>query len=172
MTSCFFTGHRSFSYKKDPDVLDYLGNLLPILAENGVTNFYSGGALGWDKECEFIIYIMKKMYYPQIKLHLVLPCPPEIQSQNWSKKDKAEFKTRLEAADSVKIVSDENDKDCMKKRNARLVESGDICVCYFNRKDFRSGTGQTVRMAEKANKIIFNLNFLRKRKINLTSNDN
>ena len=46
MTSCFFTGHRYFSYKKDPDVLDYLGNLLPILVENGVTDFYSGGALG------------------------------------------------------------------------------------------------------------------------------
>lgn len=165
MTSCFFTGHRYFSYKKDPDVLDYLGNLLPILVENGVTDFYSGGALGWDKECEFVINIMKKMYYPQIKLNLILPCPPEIQSQNWNEKDKAEFKARIDVADSVEIVSKENDKDCMKKRNARLVETGDICVCYFNRNDFRSGTGQTVRMAEKANKIIFNLNFVNKRKI-------
>ena len=45
----------------------------------------------------------------------------------------------------------------MKKRNARLAELGDICICYYNEKDFRSGTGQTVRMAEKAGKRIINM---------------
>ena len=38
----------------------------------------------------------------------------------------------------------------MKIRNARLVElASDYCICYWNPKHYRSGTGQTVRMAQK-----------------------
>ena len=89
MKSCFFAGYESFSYNDDPNVMDYIGNLLPILVENGVSDFYSGGTLGWDKECEFAVYAMKKiMNYSQVKLHYVFPCPPEIYSQNWSEEDK------------------------------------------------------------------------------------
>ena len=163
MKSCFFAGYESFSYNDDPNVMDYIGNLLPILVENGVSDFYSGGTLGWDKEWEFAVYAMKKiMNYSQVKLHYVFPCPPEIYSQNWSEEDKDYLKVRIKVADSVEIVSNGDDKNCIEKRNARLVELGDICLCYFNRNDFSSSTGQTVLMAEKADKIIFNLNFLHK----------
>ena len=47
----------------------------------------------------------------------------------------------------------------MKARTARLVElASDYCICYWNPKDFRSGTGQTVRMAQK--KVIEIINML------------
>lgn len=46
----------------------------------------------------------------------------------------------------------------MKARNARLVElASDYCICYWNPKNFRSGTGQTVRMAQKKGIEIINL---------------
>ena len=45
----------------------------------------------------------------------------------------------------------------MKKRNQRLVELGDICVCCYNENRIRSGTGQTVRIAEKQGKEIINI---------------
>lgn len=167
MKSCFFTGCESYSYNDDPDALDYFANLVEILVENGVTDFYSGCALGWDKECEFAIQLLKLFFSsqenPQVKMHLILPCPPEIHSQNWSEKDKSDLKARLSLADSIEIVSDKYDETCIEKRNARLVELGDICVCYFNRNNFSGSTGQTVSIAEKANKIIFNLDFLNKR---------
>lgn len=158
MASCFFTGHRSFTIDRNDEVVDDLASLFHILAESGFTDFYCGGAPGWDTYCGFSIKVLKK-YYPQVKLRLVLPCPPEKQSLNWKDNEKAEYEVLLKVADSIEIVSNDNDKDCMKKRNARLVELGDICVCYFNKNDLRSGTAQTVRMAEKANKTVLNMRF-------------
>ena len=35
--------------------------------------------------------------------------------------------------------------------------ASDYCICYWNSKDFRSGTGQTVRMAQKKGIEIINL---------------
>lgn len=157
MGSCFFTGHRYFSIERD-DVADDLTSLFHILAESGFTDYYCGGAQGWDIYCGLAIKVLQK-YYPQIKLHLVLPCPPEKQTLNWKEDKKEEYNMLLKIADSIEIVSEDNDRNCMKKRNARLVELGDICICYFNKKDLRSGTAQTVRMAEKANKTILNMYF-------------
>ena len=46
----------------------------------------------------------------------------------------------------------------MKARNARLFElASDYCICYWNPKGFRSGTGQTVRMAQKKGIEVINL---------------
>ena len=158
MQSCFFTGHRSFSYERDTNAVNNLAAILPILAESGVTDFYAGGARGWDMYCELSVIVLKK-YYPHLKLHLILPCPPEKQILYWNDSDKEHYKILLGFADSVDVISDDYDKYCMKKRNARLAELGDICVCYFNKNDLRSGTAQTVRMAEKANKTVLNMYF-------------
>ena len=46
-------------------------------------------------------------------------------------------------------------KNCIKKRNARLVNLADCFVCYYYKS--RSGTGQTIRMAQKNKLEIINL---------------
>lgn len=153
--SCFFTGHRNFPLANDPAFIEHFTYVLFGCVEDGVTDFYAGGAYGWDSFCSLSVILLKKCY--DVKLHLILPCPPEQQTLKWSDAQKAEYNIIHGFADDIEIVSDNYTKDCMKKRNARLVELGDICVCYFNENDFRSGTGQTVRMAQKANKTIFNL---------------
>ena len=56
------------------------------------------------------------------------------------------YKEILQAADSVTVLSEHYTEDCMKRRNACLVELADCCICYCNNP--RSGTGQTVRMAK------------------------
>ena len=43
----------------------------------------------------------------------------------------------------------------MKERNSRLVNKADICICYLKNK--RTGTGQTVRMAETKGIDVINL---------------
>ena len=152
--SCFFTGHRNAPF--DTFLISHTGNIIFELIEKGVTDFYAGGAVGWDTFCARLVISIREKYN-HIKLHLVLPCPPEQQTLNWSDKQKAEYDMILKSADDVEIVSEKCTKDCMKKRNARLVELGDICICYYNEKDKRSGTGQTVRMAEKAGKMVINM---------------
>ncbi len=45
----------------------------------------------------------------------------------------------------------------MKIRNAKLIELADVCVCYYNLSQYASGTGQTVRMAQKKEIKIINI---------------
>lgn len=61
------------------------------------------------------------MNYSQIKLHYVLPRLPEIYSQNWSEEDKDYLKIRIKVADSVEIVSNGNDKNCIEKETPGLL---------------------------------------------------
>ena len=155
METCFFTGHRNAP--SDTLLVIKTGTfIIDLINKCGVTDFYAGGALGWDTICAKIILDLKKIY-PQIKLHLILPCPPEIQTSKWKNEQKEEYYKILKAADDVEILSEKYETDCMKKRNARLAELGDMCVCYYNEKNFRSGTGQTFRMAQKAKKPIANM---------------
>ena len=155
MNSCLFTGHRyapenALLIAKTRDVLS------DLIENREVTEFYAGGAVGWDTICASLVLSLKEIY-PKISLHLVLPCPPGIQSAKWNSDQKEKFNSILKRVSSIEIISDEYTKDCMKKRNARLVERGEICVCYFNENDSRSGTAQTVRMVRGSGKEIINM---------------
>lgn len=63
----------------------------------------------------------------------------------------ADYDRILLMADSTEYISEKYYYGCMKARNARLVELADCCVCYYDNKKSASGTGQTVRMAERKN---------------------
>ena len=125
------------------------------MIDEGAANFYAGGAVGWDMLCESVVIELRERF-PNIKLHLILPCSAEEQTAKWSESDKAEFGRLLLAADTVEICSEHYFDGCMKLRNQRLVDLSDVCVCYYNGKQ-RSGTGQTVRMAERQGKAKINL---------------
>ena len=55
----------------------------------------------------------------------------------------------------VQYTAEHYSADCMKRRNERLVELSECCVCYCT--DPQSGTGQTVRIAERCGIKIYNL---------------
>ena len=154
MKSCFFTGHRNI--KITDELSAKLTNELIKLIESGVSCFYAGGAVGWDMLCEKKVIELKKLY-PHIKLHLLLPCPHKQQTEKWDKKQISEFYKLLKAADSSEILSNEYTEDCMKKRNLKLAESSEVALCYCNKNRRRSGTSQTVIMAEKRGVKIINL---------------
>lgn len=150
-----FTGHRNV--KETADLKNALIKQLVKLINEGATNFFVGGAVGWDMLCENVVIELRERF-PHIKLHLILPCPAEEQTEKWREDDKAEFRRLLLAADTVEICSEHYFDGCMKLRNQRLVDLADLCVCYYNGKQ-RSGTGQTVRMAERQGKEIVNLHY-------------
>lgn len=154
MKSCCFTGHRQITGGKE--IADKLESVLTELIEKVVTEFYAGGALGWDTVCAKTVLKLRESF-GQIKLHLLLPCPPNAQTKSWTEEQKAEYGRIMEAADSVETVSPKYIEDCMKKRNARIAEIGDICVCYYREARRRSGTGQTVNMVKGLGKEIINL---------------
>ena len=151
--SCCFTGHRVL--KITNELVDRLNKTLIGLIDNGVTDFYAGGAIGWDVICEQEVLHLRERF-PQIKLHLVLPCSSDEQTAKWNDAQKEEYYKILNAANDVEYTSDQYYDGCMKVRNARLVELADFCVCYYNN-SIRSGTGQTVRMAKKRGIEVVNL---------------
>lgn len=155
MKKVFFAGHKVFYY--DRDIFQRYKDLLIELIKDGATDFYAGGAQGWDMMFEKTVLALRDDHIPFIKLHLVLPCPPDEQSAKWNSYDKETFREILDAADSVEILSEHYHKNCIRERNVRLAELGDVCVCCYNEKQRRSHTAQAVQIAEKYGKKIINV---------------
>ncbi len=149
-----FTGHRIVQNPRK--VQEQLINVLELLIKDGATDFYAGGAIGFDALASETIIRLRQIY-PHIKLHLVLPCCEAEQTARWNDSQKSEYRKILTAADSVEYISERYYDGCMKKRNARLIELSECCVCYYNDKNSASGTGQTVRMAITKNILIVNI---------------
>lgn len=153
--SVCFTGHRDVD--TDMAVLNFLlrSFLDRLITEQGAADFYTGGAIGFDTIAADTVLEMRKRY-PQVKLHLILPCSNAEQTKCWTAKQKERFQQILDSADSVEYISDRYYTGCMKDRNTRLVELADCCISYWNPDNYRSGAGQTVRMAQKKNIPVVN----------------
>ncbi len=152
MKTCCFTGHRRI--KISPELVQRLKDAIIKLIERGVTDFYNGGAIGFDMLCAETVIALKGEY-SDIRLHLLLPCPQVEQVKGWNKDQVTRYNGILQAADSVTVLSEHYTGDVMKQRNKRLVELADCCICYCTNP--RSGTGQTVRMAEEKGIDVINL---------------
>ena len=155
--SVCFTGHRTIDGDREKLSARLYALLERLVTEKKVTDFHTGGAVGWDALAALTVLKLRESY-PEVKLHLVLPCPFEEQSTKWNEAQKTEYLHIFGLADSAEQVSDRYYNGCMKARNARLVElASDYCICYWNPKHYRSGTGQTVRMAQKKGIEVINL---------------
>lgn len=86
MKKVFFTGHRQFTanfeetYKASKIIAEFV--------REGITDFYAGGARGWDMKFSNMVLIIRDKYFPYVKLHLILPCPPYEQTEKWNTDDK------------------------------------------------------------------------------------
>ena len=153
MNNVSFTGHREI----DADALrEPLYATLEELIEKGSDMFFAGGAAGFDTLAALTVLDLKTLY-PWISLVLVLPCSPEEQTRSFTRELRDTYFDILHSADSVEYISDHFTKECMKQRNQRLIDHADICVCCYDERRLASGTGQTVRMAEKKRIRIINL---------------
>ncbi|MCH5324073.1 MAG: DUF1273 family protein [Eubacterium sp.] len=157
MKNVCFTGHRTLRGDNEFQIRRLLDEVVTELIRKGAVNFYCGGAMGWDTICANLILYHKKRRAPHIRLHMILPCPPEQQTLKWQDADRRLYYMILENADDAEIVSDSYTDDCMKKRNARLVANADCCVCYYDGSTVRSGTAQTVRMAREKGIDVVNI---------------
>ena len=155
---CAFTGHRpaKFAWKYDEKDKRCLA-LKAVLTEQiekmvaaGVTDFYSGMALGTDTWAAMAVLDLRERK-PAIKLHCVLPC--EGQDATWTTLAQARYKYILGEADSVEYVTRYYNRKCMLERNQRLVDSAARLIAVYNGEK-RGGTAATVRYAHKAGREI------------------
>lgn len=143
-TVCF-SGHRKFNEPR-AEVEKRIEYAVRECIANGSEVFIAGGAIGVDTLAAQTVIRLRKEY-PQIRLVLALPCPPEDQTLKWSADQKAEYQSILGQANEVKILSDKYTDSCMLDRNRFMVDNSSKLI-YYLRKD-RSGTGYTVRYAKK-----------------------
>ncbi len=109
------------------------------LAARGVTDFYSGMALGVDTWAAIAVLALRARNQA-VKLHCVLPC--EGQELTWTAPAQASYKRILREADSVEYVNRLYHSKCMLERNQRLVDSAGILLAVYNGVQRSGGYGK------------------------------
>ncbi len=150
--TCCFTGHRQIAPEKFIYVKHRLISVIDELVIGGITDFCTGGALGFDTVAAQTVLEAKKRY-GDIKLHLVLPCPQ--QADSWSAVNREIYEDIMKSADSVTYMSEHYTRFCMQLRNRQMVEQSSICISYLEKET--GGTAYTVKYAAKQGLKIINI---------------
>lgn len=150
--TCCFTGHRTLPANRVQTIIINLDREIDALIGQGVTDFISGGALGFDQIAASLIVAKKEMGK---KIRLIFALPFKNQDTLWNEKQKELYQNLLGEAEEVTFVSEEYDPFCMKRRNKYMVEHSAYCICALLHE--KSGTAQTVRFARKKGVKIINV---------------
>lgn len=152
-TACCFTGHRDISEIESvalSNALDY--EIERHFTEYGVTDFISGGAIGFDLlAAEAVIRAKEK--HPSIRLILALPCADH--SKSWGAQNVSKLRFVLANSDDTVCLSDHYYRGCMHNRNRYMLNNSAYCISYC--KKTTGGTFYTLSLAKKSNKIITEL---------------
>lgn len=157
--TCAFTGHqpKSFPWKYDETapacvlLKEVLAEQIKMLADRGVTDFFSGMAQGVDLWSSQIVLDLQKKN-PALNLHCVLPCKEQESKRTASAQEL--YRSILEQADEVIYVEREYRRDCMLQHNHWLVDHSSILLAVYNGAR-RSGTGATVHYAKQIGRDIY-----------------
>jgi len=165
-TACF-TGHRpdhangfrfSPEEQETADLTRHLDAAIIYLAEKKQVNvFLCGMADGFDLFAGRRVLALKRTGRIPDTVALIAVLPyighgKDSKGRYWS----AAHREILESAQDQFVVSERRGKDVFKRRNAAMVDRSQYVIAYWNHA-FISGTGQTVRMAQRANREILNL---------------
>ncbi len=149
--ACCFTGHRVISSADKPVLETALREEIRRLCKSGVTEFYAGGAHGFDMLAEKAVLELREEL--PVHLHLILPCLK--QHEKWPAALQREYESILKQADSVQYISEEYTDTCMLRRNDAMVALSAYCICFLQKK--RGGTAYTVSRAKKAGCTVIHL---------------
>ena len=149
---CSFTGHRVINRDDFERLSSVLVTAIKYAYESGCREFYAGGALGFDTLAAREV-IRFRQTHRDVRLVLCLPCAD--QSDKWSDNDRGRYNYVLAEADEVIYISESYTQNCMAERNFLLASKCDILIAYCSRP--KSGSGQTIRMADSMGKEIINL---------------
>ena len=113
--------------------------------QDGARTFYTGMARGVDLWAADMILHFRRQY-PAIRLICVLPFADRLRSVSGA--ERFHVNSVMQAADRVIPLSEHFYCGCYRDRNAFMVQHSQRLIALIA--DIRSGTGQTVHMAERA----------------------
>lgn len=151
-TVCF-SGHRP---EKLPDggdmsspVMGVIRSLLhqeiALAIDDGYTCFITGLARGIDLIAGELVLDFKRK---DPRIELVAAVPYRAQPKNLRSYEKFVYGCLINEAADIIYVSEEYTKTCMQKRNQFMIDNSSRLIAAVS--SYRSGTGQTIRLAEKA----------------------
>ena len=149
--SVCFTGHRDISADRKFEIKEKLFEVIMSLTDKGYTDFYAGGAYGFDMmaACEVL---RAREFNDNVKLHIILPYKKNVKS--YSSYDKYTQNQILEVADDVECMFERYITGCFHIRNRKMVDSSSVCVAFLEKSS--GGTYFTVNYArENGLEIIF-----------------
>ena len=156
---CFFTGHRDIPLELRGKVTSLVKSNISYLYSNGVREFHTGGALGFDTLAAAVVIDMKR-YSDGMTLILDLPYPN--QSEKWQDSEKRIYEFIKQNADKINYVSKEpvytydDAKKFLLARNRKMADCCSYCIAYYSGNQ-RSGTGYTVNYAKAKGLEIINI---------------
>ncbi|GAV11396.1 SLOG family protein [Paenibacillus sp. NAIST15-1] len=173
--TCGFTGHRPSKLGgcyslKHPESLRIVETLKPILEqlinEEGIRQFISGGAIGFDQIAFWTVQSLKKQYPELVNIVAV---PFKNQPCKWTDKETLHWYNKmLQVADEV-IYVDTLDKYSvdgtkveeyhvakMQKRNEFMVDKSRVMIACYD--GSRGGTGNCVAYLTKKGKTLYQIN--------------
>ena len=151
-TCACFTGHRAIGIDDMRRCADMISKQILALKDEGVVNYYAGGARGFDFAASVTLLNMKNMI-PELTLNLVLPCRD--YDKKWKKAERELFAKVIARADSVVYTSEGYTKFCMHIRNRYMVDRSSVCIAYMT--EAKGGTASTVEYARKKGLKIINI---------------
>ncbi|MCL2392873.1 MAG: DUF1273 domain-containing protein [Oscillospiraceae bacterium] len=159
--SCAFTGHRParfpFGYNEDDErcvqVKAVISEQINALVVNGVTEFYSGMALGVDQWAAEIVLEMKKTH-SNLRLIAVRPC--ETQADRWSANQRERHYNTLAHCDVVYTLQTKYTRSCIFERNKYLVDRAKYLLAVYDGRS-NGGTAYTVRYARQQGRWIITI---------------
>lgn len=111
---------------------------------DGYTTFICGLARGIDLWAGQIVLDLKNEF-PHIELVSVKPY--ENHGQSFRGSDRFMLSNIIYQSDKVITIGETYTRDCMKKRNYYMVDNSSKLIAFVS--DYRSGTGQTIRYAQR-----------------------
>ena len=150
--SACFTGHRDIDPSRVPAIREKLREIIISCIEDGYTDFYNGGARGFDLMCAEEVMKLKGAY-PDIRLHIIIPCSN--QTRGWREEDVLRYERITSLADEVKCLSPFYFNGCMQIRNRYMVDNSSLVIAYLERAT--GGSAGTVRYAEEKGKEAVNI---------------
>jgi uncharacterized phage-like protein YoqJ len=149
---CCFTGHRTIPTQNVGALVRILDAHLERLADEGYTEFRTGGARGFDTLAALRVVSLCHRH-PDCHLSLILPCRD--QTKLWRTDERAVFEDILSRASQVRYIADTYTPTCMYERNRALVNGSDLCIAYLTRNT--GGTLYTCAYALKNGVALLNL---------------
>lgn len=150
---CFFTGHRIMSNDEKERVFDVMKDLIRTLEKDGIYEFYTGGAIGFDYVAALAVLTVREEL-PHLCLELCLPCYGS--EKKWTDMEKFNFQLLKVQCDRYTYISEEPYfEGCMQKRNEAMADLCGTCVAYC--KNPKSGTKKTMDYAKKVGCRVINI---------------